>query len=309
MTVVEADEVGVDDATGGPRPQALLLTFLGAHVRGTRRYVATSSVIDVLGRVGVSEHAARSTLSRMARRGLLDRVRHGRQVYVGLTARSEAILDDGNARIWRTDVSGAEWDGSWTLLGFSLPESWQRQRHALRARLVWAGFGPLQGGLWIAASAVDLQALGADLEAADHLKMFSARALPPTDVEAMVRDAWDLDALAARYTAFLRRWGSGDGSLALPDDFARQLVLQADWLHAIRRDPRLPAQHLPADWPAARAQELFLRLNAELDPGARRVAAEVLDMVPAPVGAPVGVPVGAPPVSAPVSPPVRPGSG
>jgi phenylacetic acid degradation operon negative regulatory protein len=42
------------------------------------------------------------------------------------------------------------WDGRWTLLSFTLPESWQRQRHELRIRLLWAGFGPLQGGLWIA---------------------------------------------------------------------------------------------------------------------------------------------------------------
>jgi hypothetical protein len=42
------------------------------------------------------------------------------------------------------------WDGRWTLLSFTLPEFWQRQRHELRTRLLWAGFGPLQGGLWIA---------------------------------------------------------------------------------------------------------------------------------------------------------------
>ena len=279
----QVDDGQVDDGGGTLRPQALLLTFLGAHVQGRRALVATSSVIEVLDRVGVSAHAARSTLSRMARRGLLERHRHGRQVYVGLTARSQEILEDGDTRIWRTDAVNGDWDGTWTLLSFSLPESWQRQRHALRARLTWAGFGPLQGGLWIAPSAVDVDVLGADLEAAAHLKSFSARALPSTDVDAMVRDAWDLESLAARYAAFVQRWEDPGLRPALPDDFARQLVLQADWLQAIRRDPRLPAQHLPPDWPAERAQRLFRTLDAEFAPQARKIAEEVLDVVPAEV--------------------------
>lgn len=280
MAAPDPADLQVDDLAGGQRPQALLLTFLGAHLLGRDVLVATSSVIDVLGRAGVSEHATRSTLSRMARRDLLCREKRGRQVYVGLTAHSREILEDGDTRIWRTAAVDTQWDGTWTLLSFSLPESWQRQRHALRARLLWAGFGPLQGGLWIAPSALDLAALGGDLEAAEHVRMFTARALPSTDVDAMVRDAWDVELLASRYTAFLERWQAGSKRPALPDDFARQLVLQADWLQVIRRDPRLPARHLPADWPAERAQRLFLDLDAEFAPGAGRIARDVLEVVP-----------------------------
>jgi phenylacetic acid degradation operon negative regulatory protein len=278
---MDSEDVHVDDAAGRPKPQALLLTFLGAHLLGRDVLVSTSSVIDALGRVGVSEHAARSTLSRMARRGLLDRVRRGRQVYVGLTPRSREILEGGNVRIWHTSVVDTRWDGTWTLLSFSLPESWQRQRHALRTRLLWSGFGPLQGGLWIAPSAVDVHALAADLEAAEHLKIFSARALPPTDVDGLVRDAWDLEALAARYRAFINRWGRPERRPSLPDDFSRHLMLQCDWLQVIRRDPRLPARHLPPDWPAEHAQRLFRELDGELATEARRIAREVLDVLPA----------------------------
>ena len=31
-----------------------------------------------------------------------------------------------------------------------------------------------------------------------------------------------------------------------PDDLARQLRLHAEWRQLIRKDPRLPAEHLPA---------------------------------------------------------------
>jgi phenylacetic acid degradation operon negative regulatory protein len=265
---------------GAPRPQALLLTFFGGYVLGRGFAVATGSVLEVLRRVGVSEHATRSTLSRMARRGLLRRERRGRQVYLALTPRSREILRDGSVRIWRAGAVNRDWEGTWTLLGFSLPESWQRQRHELRSRLLWAGFGPLQGGLWIAPSGTDPVVVTGDPELAGHIRVFTARALPPTDVDGLVRDAWDLDAVAARYRGFLGRWQAPDRRPRLPDGLAQQLALQADWLQVIRRDPRLPVGHLPEGWPAEPAQDLFYALNAEYDDEARAVAAELLDVLP-----------------------------
>jgi DNA-binding transcriptional regulator PaaX len=269
------DDEGVD---GAQRPQALLLTLFGGYLLGLGVHVATGSVLDVLGRVGVSEHATRSTLSRMARRGLLHRVRRGRQVYLGLTPRSREILHDGDARMWRIGAVNAHWDGTWTLLGFSLPDSWQRQRHELRSRLLWAGFGSLQGGLWIGSSHADVAGVTDGLDLEGRLRVFSAQALPPTDVDRLVSEAWDLDAIAGRYRGFLERWASC--APALPDALARQVLLQADWLQVIRRDPRLPVRHLPPDWPAERAQELFRARYAELEPEAKQLAARVLETIP-----------------------------
>ncbi|WP_328457958.1 PaaX family transcriptional regulator [Amycolatopsis sp. NBC_00438] len=268
-----AEELGAD----APRPQTLLLTFFGGHILDRGIHVATSSVLDVLERAGISEHATRSTLSRMARRGLLHRVRRGRHVYVGLTDRSRAILHDGEQRIWRAGAVNRQWDGTWTLLGFSMPESWQRQRHALRSRLLWAGFGSLQGGLWIAPGHVDTVPLLDGLDAHGHVRVFQARTLPPTEVAEIVREAWDTDRLAEHYRAFLSRWQ--DPEAQAPDSLARDLLLESDWLQTIRADPRLPREHLPGDWPAESAQELFYALSAELKPAARAIAAGLLDTI------------------------------
>src|SRR5690606_1045329 len=119
----------------------------------------------------------------MADHGLLSRHRRGRKVYLGLTPRSREVLDDGEVRIWRTGVVNDHWDGNWTLLGFTVPESRRRQRHLLRSRLMWAGFGSLQGGLWIAPSPVDVDSLLDGIEAAEHVNAFEARALAPTEVD------------------------------------------------------------------------------------------------------------------------------
>jgi phenylacetic acid degradation operon negative regulatory protein len=281
------DEAPEEDAgvpqPDGLRPESLLLTFFGVHLLGRPVLTASAGVLDVMQRVGVSPHATRSALARMVKKGLLVSVRQGRPVYFGLTARSEEVLNDGGVRIWRSGAVNRHWDGRWTLLSFSLPESWQRQRHDLRARLLWAGFGPLQGGLWIAPSAVDVASVLEGLAAAEHVRAFHANPIHRTDVAAMVADAWDLPQLAERYETFIARWDGGVCDVTHTDPLARQLALQAEWLRAIRQDPWLPVELLPAPWPAERAQELFHRLHAEIEVQARATAASLLQMIPAPV--------------------------
>ena len=102
------------------RPQSLLLTFLGDQVLGRDVCVYSGSIIDVFERAGVGEQATRSTLTRMVKRDLLRRQREGRRMYFGLTEHSTAVLRDGEHRIWQTGAVNRDWDGTWTLLGFSL---------------------------------------------------------------------------------------------------------------------------------------------------------------------------------------------
>ncbi|MFC6093035.1 PaaX family transcriptional regulator C-terminal domain-containing protein [Saccharothrix lopnurensis] len=265
------------DTASEVRPQSLMLSFLGIHVLNQGIAVFSGSVIDVFARVAVSEEAVRSTLGRMVKRELLTRYRSGRRVYFGLTPRSTAVLKDGEHRVWRRGAVNADWDGTWTMIGFSLPESWRSRRHDLRSRLVWGGFGPLQNGLWVAPGHVDVPALVGDLDLDDHLRVFTARTAEPTEADQVVHAAFDVPAIAARYHAFLDRW---DHEAPLPeavDDLARQLLLHTEWLQLVRQDPRLPTGHLPADWPAIRAEHAFHRLAGVYDRSAGRIAASVLD--------------------------------
>lgn len=268
-------------AAGPPRPQALLLSFLGIYVLGRQTAVFSGSVIDVFARLGVTEQATRSTLARMVGRGLLQRHRRGRRMYFGLTPRSDAVLREGEARIWRVGAVNRDWDGSWTVIGFSLPEPWRQQRHDLRSRLMWSGFGPLLSGMWISPSAVDVPALLAGLGLDGHVRVLTARSAAPTRDAELARAAFDIPQIAARYRDFLARWEVAHPQPGAPDDLARQLLLHADWLQVIRKDPRLPAEHLPAGWPAAAAEEVFRRLAAAYGAAAAGLAAGVLDTIPA----------------------------
>jgi phenylacetic acid degradation operon negative regulatory protein len=271
------------DTSDGPqqRPQSLMLAFFGNHVLEEGDLcVYSGSIIDVLGRVGVGEQAVRSTLTRMVNRGLLRRQREGRRMYFGLTPQATRVLQDGRTRIWKQGAVNDDWDGAWTLLGFSLPDSWKRQRHDLRSRLTWSGFGALYSGLWIAPGNVDAAGIVSELGLAAHVKIFHAQADEATDIELMIRDTWDLESIATRYVTFDKRWTAHQGAATGDDPIGTLLRLVSEWLWTIRTDPRLPARHLPPAWPARPAQETFRRVAARTAAPAQRMARELLETTP-----------------------------
>ncbi|MFC6080138.1 PaaX family transcriptional regulator [Sphaerisporangium aureirubrum] len=271
---------GDDHRVPPARPQSLMFSFLGVYVldRGTAVY--SGSVIDVFARLGVSEEAVRSTLARMAKRNLLVRHRRGRKVYFGLTPHAVNVLEDGRRRVWETGAVNRGWDGTWTLVGFSLPDSRRSTRHDLRSRLIWAGFGLLQSGLWIAPGAMDVTGVLDSLDLGDHVTVLTAKAFKPSETADLVRKAFDIEQIARRYRAFLAQWDTPRPLPSAPDDLARQLLLHTDWLQLVRQDPHLPAEHLPQDWPAIRAEQVFHSLAEEYGPRAAELAGRVLDTLP-----------------------------
>jgi phenylacetic acid degradation operon negative regulatory protein len=277
MATRSADAPGEAHALRPLRPETVVLALLGDQILGRRPAVAIGSLITVLGRLGIGEHATRATLKRMTQRGLLDTTRQGRQVYLGPTPHAENILLDGRRRL-EAEVVNRDWDGRWTLLAFSIPESRRSDRHVLRTRLTWAGFGLLRNGLWISASDTDVSPALDELDLLSHTKVFRAEAAQWTDPADLVREAWDLDALAAGYTRFLDRWTHGEFDDL--DELSRETLVHGEWLLLLREDPRLPVDLLPADWPGVEAEQLFWTLRDKLAGPAAKLASEVLETLP-----------------------------
>jgi DNA-binding transcriptional regulator PaaX len=156
---------------------------------------------------------------------------------------------------YRPGVGGRQHHrGRWTLLTFSVPETRRADRHALRARLGWAGFGLLRSGLWISAWDTDISADLIELDLLAHAEVFRAETVLWSDPARIAGEAWDLGGIGEGYRQFLAKWDrTGDE----PDQVAQQVLLDAEWLLLIRRDPRLPLVLLPRDWPGVPAEQLF----------------------------------------------------
>ena len=259
------------------KPQDLLLAQGGALVLD--RYddpLPTRVFLDVLRSLGCSDEATRSALSRLTERGLLTRHQDGRVASYGLTDTSRKLLREGRERVGAVEPFH-QTSSDWTLLSFSLPETQRDVRNRLRSRLVWAGFGCLRDGLWVAPGRVDLDrivAVGAEVEGL-QIDGFVASPTPGTDVARFVRRAWDLDALRREHEEFLRRWEQ-----PLPPDgdpLALFILLGAHWIRLLRLDPVLPERYLGDDWPARRSASVHRAALASLEPQAQAAFADLVE--------------------------------
>jgi DNA-binding transcriptional regulator PaaX len=272
-----ADPAGPGAQPNGHRPQALLFSFFGGVVLDRDLPAIPSAVfLRLLSGMGVAEAAARATLARMTRRGLLDRTQAGRTAYYQLSPAAEDLVRKASLRV-EAAAPFEHPDGEWTLLSYSMPESRRDLRHRVRATLTWAGFGGLRDGVWIAPGNVDVAAVLADAgldEVAELADWFAASPMPTVRVEAFIRRAWPVEEIRDRHEEFIRTWWAGP---AAGDPLGRITLLGADWLRVLRADPGLPAQHLCADWPAAQSAAVYRRCYTTLLPAAERALGLELD--------------------------------
>ncbi|HEY8478534.1 MAG TPA: PaaX family transcriptional regulator C-terminal domain-containing protein [Spirillospora sp.] len=250
-------------------PQRLLLSFFGSLVLD-RGYPPISSrvFLHLLGDLGVAEAAARATLARMTRKGLLTRVREGRTARFSLTPWAEELLREARPRVDSPAPFSHPGD-TWTLLSYSMPESRRDLRHQIRARLIWAGFGGLRDGLWIAPGRVDIADIFKGPEFAELEELADAFYSVPvegTDMTRLLHRAWDVDAIRAEHESFIATWTPDRERTGSP--LTRFTLLGADWLQLLRTDPGLPAEHLPEGWPAAESTALYRERRAALEPDA-----------------------------------------
>jgi phenylacetic acid degradation operon negative regulatory protein len=239
-----------------------LFTVLGEFVLPGGGGAWTSALIDVLGRLGVEEKATRQALMRTAGDGWLAAHRVGRRTRWQLTPAAERLLIDGTERIFGFDGQAAAWDGRWLLVLARAPETERATRHLLRSRLMWAGLGAPAPGVWIGPHVdrlPEVEAILAQAGMASEAQVFVAEHRSGADIQAMVAQAWDLDAIEAEYQGFLAEFASRT--------VRDRLAATAELVHAWRRfpwiDPALPASLLPRHWSGTRAAELFRRRHAE----------------------------------------------
>ena len=277
----ETNETGGDATARSARLRHLIITVYGLYARHDGGWLSVATLIRLLADLGIDESAARSAISRLKRRGILQSRRYGGSAGYQLSVEALAILREGDARIFRRRRATPA-DG-WVLAVFSVPESERHRRHVLRSELARLGFGMVAPGVWIVpahpqdTTAETLRRLEldayADLFRADHLAF--------GDPAAKVRRWWDLDELERQYESFigahepvLRRWDQDGPSGEAFADYVRVLT---DWRRLPYLDPGLPAELLPDGWVGIRAADLFFALRALLEEPARAYVNQVFE--------------------------------
>lgn len=248
--------------------QFLIFNLFGDYILSHGGRIWTPDLLYLLELLGVSERAARSTLSRMKKRGWFTTVKDGRQSRYDLTPTGRAICEEGNQRIFEPPL--LDWNGRWHIVVYSLPEEMRKLRNELRKKLIWFGYGNLAPGTWIAAHDwhVELKPALVELGVEQYVDLFVGEHAGVTSNEALVRRCWNLAEIAAAYEAFdakhrpeyeqFKKLGSQNGQLAAEACFTRRFWLTYDFQTFPRLDPNLPASLLPENWIGHQTRQMFL---------------------------------------------------
>lgn len=256
-----------------PKAAQLIVTIYGDIVEPRGGVLWMGDLISLCSGFGVNESLVRTAVSRLVSKGQLSGERDGRRSFYALTeeARNEYHL--------AADLffGPSDKDCDWIISICSVP--------AEQEKLLRGGFVSLGGSVFIAADRRDRPLNDVS---------FRSSAVDPKSksFRALLRSSFKLDELSVEYSEFAKRYQPMNTVLkkALSDQEALlcRLALVHDY-RAIRfRDPRLPPEALPKDWPGNEAHKLFAILYAGLSHAADNFIGQhlmnqagLLDAVPA----------------------------
>jgi phenylacetic acid degradation operon negative regulatory protein len=261
---------------GHDSTQNMIVTILGEFWRYSPYLtIPSAALVDLVTSMDVSAAGARAALSRLLRKGTLEISRSGRTTAYSLTPAVAATIPASEILTMTFGQSEREWNGEWTVIVFSVPETQRDQRQVLRDWLRWLGFGPARDGVWISPHS-DIDLTMTTLEGRlppDGLIFRSAHMTGSIDPS----EVWPLAELRDQYRAFIAElrpvvYRLRAGMVSPAEALKLSVSLVGRWRGFPTVDPDLPRQYLPEDWPRREARRLFVEVHdACLGPAAEHV--------------------------------------
>ncbi len=268
----------------------MVLTLYGDYIRHRGGEIWVGSLIELLKNFGLSEQAIRSALSRMCRKDLLAARHVGRMSFFSLTPKGHEMLEEGAHRIF--ERQDREWQGTWHVVVYSIPEEQREIRDRFRQELSWLGFGSLTNACWLSPwkHAEEVRTVARSLGVNQHVEVFEAQHLGFASAEELVARCWDLGRIHQAYDEFLKRYSaqleedSRSFKNGQPLEPAQCFVNRFMLIHEYRRipffDPDLPREILPRGWLRSQAARVFLEYHSLLAPRANQYFDSLLMTAP-----------------------------
>ncbi|MGP9487762.1 PaaX family transcriptional regulator [Glutamicibacter sp. 363] len=261
-----------------------VVTIFGLYAREPGLSVPIGGLIDLLQELDVDSSSARSSVSRLKKKGVLEQTGKGRYA---LSTEAYNHLSRRNDRIYTP--RHAENEGDWLMVVYTVPEDSRQARHLLRTGLQKMGFGSVNPGVWIAPAHLSEEATDyfETHDLTQYIQTFTSTYNGPGESKAELGSWWDLEEIELRYVHFERtyigllgNWRDRVSSLSQPEldaeAFKAFIPMFTQWRTLPFLDPGLPKSVLPRTWAGYSAQKLFNDLNTLLSEGARAHALRAL---------------------------------
>ena len=252
-----------------PKANSLMVTVFGDSVAPRGGGVWLGSLIRLVGPLGVNERLVRTAVNRLVADDWLTRQMVGRRAFYALSENGRRRFEQATRRIY---AGGAPaWDGRWRIVAAAAVGTDDPRREALKRELTWQGFGAIAPSTYAhpLANGAETRQILRELDLAARVVVFDTEATAANGagealvpMRALVACAWDLDGLGAAYRGVLDRFGPIWQKLKEWTDvepehgFVIRTLLIHEYRRAILRDPMLPDELLPLDWPGTAARAL-----------------------------------------------------
>ncbi len=254
------------------KPRALILDLFGDYLRYAENGVKLADISELLAVFDIEPATVRVNLSRLRKDGWFTTRKIGRETIYSLTPQMLDILNEGRERIFHH--RSESWEGRWTMVIYQVPESERAVREQLRKRLAWHGFGQLSPSTWLSphdrlAEAADL---ASEFPTAKIDALWCGSSGPLHDRDLATR-CWDLTQLGADYQEFINNFTPLEtATQGIERDGRTALMERMRLIGAFRlfpfRDPQLPQELQPDNWPSGAAYQLFDSVHELLGPAA-----------------------------------------
>src|SRR6478672_6045073 len=245
------------------RTGSIVITLFGDAIVPRGGSVWLGTLLEFFEQLDIDASVVRTAMSRLTADGWFERHKVGRNSFYRLVQSGRLTFDIATKHIY--DPPASDWTGRFELLLIGNGGD----RDAAREALKNAGFGSPLPGVWVAPSGVPVpeeaaRAIRLEVSAEDD----SGRRL--------LSESWPLDRTADAYLKFvktfepLRGWIGRGQDLSKADAFTARILLIHYYRRVVLRDPLLPAQLLPKDWPGRAARQLCGEIYRGLIPASEQ---------------------------------------
>lgn len=249
---------------------SLISTIFGDSVLHRGGNISLASLIQLLELFGFNDRAVRTSVFRLVKNDWLCSDKIGRTSFYRITDSSRSTYLQAEQRIYNDQMK--EWDHYWDLILMSSLDT--ENKALLKKELEWLGFANISTNLmaYLGCNRIELQRLLVDLNMSEQVVVFKAETLQLFNnsvdtIGRMLRTNWPIDELRQRYLQFLdifREIGvllmQENEQLEPVQAFQIRTLLIHYYRRILLKDPALPLELLPTDWPAISARTLSMNI-------------------------------------------------
>lgn len=245
------------------RTGSIVITLFGDAIVPRGGAVWLGTLLEFFAGLDIDGSVVRTAMSRLTAEGWFERSKVGRNSFYRLVKKGQQTFDTATRHIYGPPPS--DWNGRFDLLLIGSADDREVARDALKQ----AGFGSPLPGVFVAPSGAALPA-----EAACAIRLDVSA--DPDVARRLLTESWALDRTAGAYAKFttsftpLKLWLDRQAPLSDDNAFIARILLIHHYRRIVLRDPLLPSQLLPQDWPGRDARTLCGEIYRLLLPASER---------------------------------------